>query len=174
MIPNYIGESLAALLPAILSLAQGLGQDPGCHNVTDPTTNQTNLEPITIKPNYSVRVYFILLFLLLCISTTSFSLLNFSKIAKSVRVKSSNLTKSDNRIEPLTNKSSYSSDELEFNTSLNDSKEKILDSDNTSRLNANVVGQTQEKIILLSIILAVSFICYGVLPGKKNVSNLFD
>ena len=34
IIPNYIGESLASLIPSVLSLIQGLGQDPGCQNVT--------------------------------------------------------------------------------------------------------------------------------------------
>ena len=58
LIPNYVGESLAALIPSVLSLIQGLGHDPGCFNQTDPLTNLTQLFPGTIIPNYSVRVSF--------------------------------------------------------------------------------------------------------------------
>ena len=64
-----------------------MGQDPGCHNVTNPTDNTTELEPIDIKPNFSVSVYFLLMCILLCISTAAFTLLHFSKIAKSERLK---------------------------------------------------------------------------------------
>lgn len=77
LIPNYIGESLAALFPSVLSLIQGLGQDPGCYNYTDPDTNVTELIPAPIVPTYSVQLYFFFMFGLLCVSTTAFSLLNF-------------------------------------------------------------------------------------------------
>ena len=165
MIPNYIGESLAALIPAILSLIQGLGEDKGCHNVTNAYNNGTDLVPVPIEPVYSVRIYFLLLFLLLCISTTSFSLLNFSSIAKRARTKNPDSPpKKDHQVEPV----SSSTDELEFNVSLNNSKEKILSvSDKKTPPSVATTDHTREKIILLTVILGVSFICYGVLPGKK-------
>ena len=173
MIPNYIGESLAALLPAILSLVQGLGQNPGCRNVTDPTTNLTTLEPIPITPNYSVSVYFMLLFCMLSISTISFTMLNFCNVSKRTRISNSNSFKTENKIKPI-EKFSNSSDEFEISDStLNGSKEKILTHENFSESSTNTemiknsqcIDEKNEKIILLSIILLISFICYGILPG---------
>jgi hypothetical protein len=185
MIPNYIGESLAALIPAFLSLAQGLGQNPGCRNVTyletnmttNLTANVTKLEPIQIQPNFSVDVYFILLFLLLSISMLSFTMLNFCNVSKRSRMKNPSFSKIDNRVKPTSN-SILTSDELEFNSKINDSKEKIIQQDisassgtlDTSKLEKD---NKLEKRILFSIILSVSFICYGILPGNILVFTIF-
>ena len=88
IIPNYIGESLAALVPSVISLMQGLGQTPPCHNVTTTDANNqsvTKLTPMDITPNFSVSLYFVFMFGLLCVSTISFTLLNFSRLAKRER-----------------------------------------------------------------------------------------
>ena len=66
-------------------MAQGLGQDLGCRNETffNETSNDSYIElvPNQVKPNYSVDIYFIFMFLLLVMSTSSFTFLNFSKYA---------------------------------------------------------------------------------------------
>lgn len=85
IIPNYIGETMAAVLPSVLSLIQGVSQDPGCHNVTKPGTNITVLEPKKIIPNYPVSIYFLMIFFLICLSTVSFGLLHFTKVARNAR-----------------------------------------------------------------------------------------
>jgi hypothetical protein len=83
VIPYYIGESMSSFVPGILALTQGLGQNPGCHNVTEG--NVTVLKPLPIVPNYSVSTFFILMCLLLCASIAAFSILNFSAYAKKHR-----------------------------------------------------------------------------------------
>ena len=68
-------------------------------------------------------------------------------------------------------------DELEFDSEINDSKEKIIQhetscsssSPDNSRIEKN---NKIEKTILLSIIFCVSFICYGILPGLQSYSTL--
>jgi hypothetical protein len=83
VIPYYIGESMSSFVPGVLALVQGLGQNPGCHNVTEG--NATFLKPLPIVPNYSVSTYFILMCLLLCASIGAFSILNFTEFAKKQR-----------------------------------------------------------------------------------------
>jgi hypothetical protein len=119
IIPNYIGESLAALLPSILSLSQGLGKDPGCHNVTNG--NVTKLDPMPINPNYSVQVYFILIFILLGISTLAFSCLHFSPLAIRERKQNSkaiNLETQEGKFERLTINNQVSSTKNQRNETI--------------------------------------------------------
>jgi riboflavin transporter 2 len=182
IIPNYIGESLAALIPACLSLAQGLGQSPGCHNVTravNSTTNVTTLEAIDIIPNYSVSVYFILLFILLFISTVSFTMLNFCSVSKRCRINSKNVVNNEpkNKVNPDDcHMISSSNEDIEFKEPCcsNMSKKRIVRESETALLSDdfNKSKDDSEKLILLSIILCVSFICYGVLPGLQSYSTL--
>lgn len=176
IIPNYIGESLAALIPSVLSLIQGLGQDPGCHNVTDPLTNQTSLVPIQIVPNYSVSLYFIFMFILLCVSTTAFSLLNFSKIA--IKERKENAISSPKKPKLRSPQKSSESHEtsLDFqNSSSIDSQTNLTTPIDTEKNNIQVTSISngrKEKIILLTYIFFLSFVCYGVLPGLQSYSTL--
>lgn len=166
MIPNYIGESLAAVIPSLLGLIQGLGQDLGCKNVTLPqsydaasnttTESKSFLVPEKIIPNYSVSTYFLLMFLILCVSTISFTLLNFSKTAKNQRKKETILA-----------------DSREETAKMNVD---ILEPSPTSSISASEKMAAQndknEKIILLSLIFFLSFICYGLLPALQSYSTL--
>ncbi|RNA09135.1 solute carrier family riboflavin member 3-A [Brachionus plicatilis] len=166
IIPNYIGESLAALIPSILALIQGLGQDPGCHNVTDPLTNKTSLEAIQIKPNFSVRLYFLFMFGLLCISTIAFTLLNFSPIAKRER-KSAKISK---RSRTVSEKSEL---EISPENAIN-SQTNLTSTDQQKPVASPVPVETnrREQVFLLTIIFWVSFLAYGTLPGLQSYSTL--
>ncbi len=168
VIPNYIGESLAALIPSVLSLSQGLGQNTVCYNVT--IDNQTVLEPERIIPNFSVSVYFILMFILLCISTISFSLLHYSNVSRSVR---------KNKI---SDSNAVSSGKKEFFSQENGSDSSIsADIANSNEViiktEAHMASIDQrnnrvEQFVLLSYIAMLSFTCYGVLPGLQSYSTL--
>jgi len=84
-------------------------------------------------------------------------------------MKNPSFSKIDNRVKPTGN-SILTSDELEFNSKINDSKEKIIQHDisaSSATLDASKLEKDNkwEKRILFSIILSVSFICYGILPG---------
>ena len=82
IIPNYIGESMSSLLPGLLSIAQGSIKDEECFNSALNSTynNGTNIMDHS-QLNFSVSVYFLLMFALLCLSIISFSLINFLKIS---------------------------------------------------------------------------------------------
>jgi riboflavin transporter 2 len=183
IIPNYIGESLAALVPSVLALIQGLGQDNGCKNVTSKSDTVTmadgnftliyTLEPIPIKPNYSVSLYFMLMFALLCISTCSFTLLNYSKVAIKER---KTYTKNNTRISPEPS-SVYESNHILNDDNQSSSEAAIIKKsiETVEKYNTNENRQFLErhdKEILLTLIFFVSFICYGVLPGLQSYSTL--
>jgi riboflavin transporter 2 len=77
----FLGESLTAILPSLLAIAQGNGQ-LSCI----PSTNETNrTEPVYEVARFSVSIYFLCLFLLLTISLISFILLQCTSIARSTR-----------------------------------------------------------------------------------------
>jgi hypothetical protein len=138
-----VGESLAALIPSILSLSQGLGKDPGCHNVTTGNTTELVKKPFVL--NYSVQLYFILIFVLLTICTIAFSLLHFSPIAIRERKQNTNSTDND-----------------EFMQSDTVVKHRNLEINITRTKKINTNGKNE--IILLSIMTYV--ICF--LVKKKN------
>lgn len=183
LIPNYIGESLAALVPSVLSLIQGLGQDPGCYNYTDPETNVTQLVPVPIIPTYSVQVFFLLMFGILCISTTSFTLLNFSPYARKHRKLLRPEPEFDAAAdkEPSSNVSTLSESKVssnESNKSPNGSFELInesrtpLNPPSPSETLVEISTGSNEKLILLTFTFFLSFFCYGVLPGLQSYSTL--
>jgi riboflavin transporter 2 len=172
-------------VPSVLALIQGLGQDPGCRNVTSKSDTVTMadgnftdiyiLEPIPIKPNYSVSLYFLFMFALLCISTCSFTLLNYSKVA--IKERKTSTKNSNTRVSP--------------EPSLTYESNHILNDDNQSSSEAAIIKKSTEAVekyghasqnhsfferndkkILLTLIFFVSFFCYGVLPGLQSYSTL--
>lgn len=192
MIPNYIGESLAALVPSTIALAQGLGQNPGCHNVT--TANGTHLEPIQIKPNFSVQVYFLLMFVLLIISASSFTFLNFSKVAIRSRKPDSISSKINKRVNPAnfgeslidgesSNKESICSNVTltsDLSTDMSPESKRPIDSvhekpqviNDRRAENVHTQEEKKEMFILFFLVFMLSFTCYGVLPGLQSYSTL--
>ena len=159
LISNYIGESLAALIPALLSVIQGIGQDPGCFNETDPLTNITQLVAAPIIPRYSVQIYFFFMLLLVCISGVSFSLIHFLPIVIRER-------------KVLATPQSESTE-----ISLNSKDIKISDKKNLNKYFSKSFQRFSEKnfrenFVLLTIVFLVSFFCYGILPGVVSYSTL--
>ena len=77
------GESLSALLPGLLGLAQGVGGDAICVN-TSVNDNGTEFELIAEYPpaRFGVEVFFFCLFLLICVSGTAFTFLHFSSFCQ--------------------------------------------------------------------------------------------
>lgn len=182
LIPNYVGEGLAALVPSVLSLIQGLGQNPPCTNVTDPTTNTTQLVPGAIVPVYSVQLYFFFMFGILCVSTSAFSMLAFSPYVRPYR-KGEHETNRPSPTSPNHSKSSSPPINSEAKLRLEDSTTSSYDliNDTQAPLNYNVspvnspvpfTSGFKEKFILLSYTVLLSFFCYGVLPGLQSYSTL--
>ena len=77
----YIGESISAFSTGLLGLFQGVGSI-SCVNQTD--TNQTNssgggLIPVTSPPNFSITVFYMVILVIILLSTGSFLLVHFHK-----------------------------------------------------------------------------------------------
>jgi hypothetical protein len=126
------------------------------------------------------------MFLLLCISTLSFSLLNFLPLAIRLRKKDAiSNYEEKSRVRPST-----SNDIDDAETSVNNHKIEFEDSPSDSSINSTsslvkyesnfvrnrghffLMNDKTEQITLLTIIFLLSFVCYGVLPGLQSYSTL--
>ena len=127
------------------------------------------------------------MFGLLCISTTSFSLLNFSKYALKYRkpktlnddIKEDFLNKNSKEVSPSTTISDSPKQlslDLKSSSSnpdeINDSQMPLNQSHATSSSYVEVSNGSREVYILLTYTIFLSFFCYGVLPGLQSYSTL--
>ncbi|CAG5122169.1 unnamed protein product [Candidula unifasciata] len=71
----FVGEGLSGLIPSVIAIGQGVGEIV-CNGTM----------PISTEPNFSVRVYFIILSGILLVSALAFLLLNFWNYCKSEMV----------------------------------------------------------------------------------------
>lgn len=81
-----IGEGLSGFLPSLFALAQGVGGNPECRNVTHNDTDQVKLEPYYPDPRFSVSQFFFVLFLMMLGSAAAFLGLNRLPFAKRERI----------------------------------------------------------------------------------------
>jgi hypothetical protein len=166
IISYYVGECLFALVPSLIAMFQGLGEEKGCQNVTSlekvqynfsnlvEYVNKTVLEPIPLDPFFGVSTYFRIIFLLRVFSFMAFLLLNESKFARKEHKKSASETNSHEPNEEQ---------EKECRKSLieNSGFEKI--NDGYHRL---------EKAYFYVMNFFITFILYGVLAGLQSYSSL--
>jgi len=74
-----VGEGLSGFIPSIAALAQGVGGNAHCENVTMIDANGTvihKMKPTTDDPNFSVEVFFDFLAGMMAVSLISFVLMN--------------------------------------------------------------------------------------------------
>lgn len=85
----YLGNGLSGLIPGLTGLAQGLGGEPKCVNMTEPINESCTeitcptkfrLVPEYPPPKFSVQVYLIFICCLLVTSLVSFYCLNYTKL----------------------------------------------------------------------------------------------
>lgn len=145
IIANYLGESLSSLIPGVLAMIQGIeSESKNCVNET-LFGNSTKIATITNGPNFSVSVYFILMFVILIISMLAFTALNFTQVAKNAR-----------------------------KSHLNEAILSDLDNslDTISEVVEPIKENRKEIYVLLVITFLGSFINYGYLPGLLSYSTL--
>lgn len=70
-----IGEGFSGLLPSILALAQGVGGNPLCLNVTEGST-VIHMQPYYPSPRFSTSDFFIILLVMMVLSAVGFFSLN--------------------------------------------------------------------------------------------------
>jgi hypothetical protein len=188
IIPNYVGESLSSMIPSILGILQGVGIETECNNLYNKTDEYLNgtknfnqsflLTHAPLKPAFSVSTFFFIMFLILLISTISFTLLNYAPV--SIRTRNDKKTNENGDKNILTPKTTSDYERVSFHyTSLSSLMEQKTgqielikntdESDNTietSKINS------KEKVLLLIIGMFVSFTIYGILPAFQSYSTL--
>ena len=120
-----------------------------------------------VVPNFSVKIYFIFMFLLLAISTTAFSCLHFSPVA--VRERKENAISKNKAIScrSASKKVSVSSNDKDFE------KENELDTVRNESIETSSNSKYDfEKKILLIITFITAFLYYGFLPGLQSYATL--
>jgi riboflavin transporter 2 len=157
IIANYIGESFSALIPSIIALIQGIGNEMGCVNETlslNLSANISNgfetvgLKPVPLRPRFSVSVYFIIISIILFTSCLSFLFIDCSKYVRKFYkpqspIRSSQVTYQDNEKHQM-----------------------------ESSLDSPQVSNAYEKPILFSIVTCITFFFYGFLPSIQSYSTL--
>ncbi|XP_033122848.1 solute carrier family 52, riboflavin transporter, member 3-A-like isoform X2 [Anneissia japonica] len=98
----FVGEGLSALLPSMVALMQGVGEQPQCVPLSEVYSNTTTEGNITVllecrdweieypQARFSTEVFFSFLFVMTFCSSISFLLLNYLPIAKQEQLKSVN------------------------------------------------------------------------------------
>ncbi len=89
----YIGEGISSLLPSLFALAQGTGDETKCPAETNvtyspellPKNSSFNVANVDVTPNFSVSVYFWLLFLTLFVSFAAFATMDLIPYFKRLR-----------------------------------------------------------------------------------------
>ncbi|RNA09134.1 riboflavin transporter 2-like [Brachionus plicatilis] len=159
IIPYYIGEALFALIPSVIAIIQGAGDDLGCQNVVTSVQkfdnfsnayflNETFLEPIALKPIFSVKTYFLIIFGFLSMSLIAFTLLNSSVVKKEKNIKPN---------------------EKLDNLCVNEFDNPLLHKPKFQTLETQ---HRKEKNLLLSLNFFITFCFYGILPGVQSYSTL--
>lgn len=165
IIPNYIGESLSSLIPGLLALAQGVGnQKNECSNNSNSTNN--NHKPISAPkgPNFSVSIFFILMFGLLNLSIISFSLINYWSRARNCRK-----SKTESTVEI---KNKFQSFEISHIVTKSISECDLYVKDEIEHQDSIKIENRREISFLFFIAFIVSFINYGFLPGLLSYSTI--
>ncbi len=99
----FIGEGLSQIIPAALSLAQGVGDDVICINSTrfvfNDSTGSNRTEAYLVAyhhpPRFSVEIYFLAISGLEVLSALSFTMLHFLPYCKRRRLPKAGVTSSD-------------------------------------------------------------------------------
>lgn len=164
IIPYYIGEALLALIPAVIAMGQGAGDDLGCRsiikfsNFTNNNSeviylNETIHESIPLRPIFSEFTYYMIIFVFILMSTTAFLLLN---CLKSVKKQHKDKNASENK---------FIDRQAEFENS------KLLEINVNIEVNAENKHKN-EKFLLYSINFLNTFFSYGILAGLQSYSTL--
>lgn len=149
------------VIPSVLAIVQGVGEDRGCHNVTTSSImeisksnssileyfNETHLEPLDIQPRFSVSTYFWIMFTILLASACSYLALNV--------ISFKNKKNSQAKEEP--------SVQAQF----------IPKTDETASKKTPFTDKELLEIRVLYVLsFVVTFIVFGLLPGLASYSTL--
>ncbi len=194
------------MVPGLMGIAQGLGRDSTCQELSalNGTLVDDNLETtisvfamhlnktryyrqMPLRPNYSVTVYFVILFLLLIMSILAFSMLHYLPVSRRSR-KLSRLTLTNNAGTTANNiaYSSLNTNRTDFDRMSYTSLSSLIDEQNLridpvvqtigtpvfSKTTTNELPDRRQKTTLLAVNFSVAFLVYGFLPALQSYSTL--
>jgi len=168
IISYYVGESLFALVPSLIAMFQGLGEEKGCRNVTSlektennftnliEYSNKTVLEPIPLDPVFGVSTYLRIIFSIRVLSFIAFVLLNVTEFAR--KEHKENICEANTSNEPCEEQDK-------------ECKKSLMEE--TSYINQSDHGDHRfEKVLFYLINFLITFFLYGVLTGLQSYSSL--
>jgi riboflavin transporter 2 len=194
VLPNYIGESLSAMLPGLMGIGQGLGQDPGCTEIISTTNDSIASQPMVInvtlgnttryfvrnslKPNFSVTIYFGIMFLLLLASVLAFTFLHYLPVSRRSRRLSMIMASTGPSATTAVAYSSLKSDidRISYTSlsSLMDEQrvDPTLQTIGGPTLNMQTAPSRRQQVVLLSVNFVIAFLLFGLLPGLQSYATL--
>jgi hypothetical protein len=113
------------VIPSVVAIVQGAGEDKGCRNATRSITSMLNssthdetdtvLEPIPLSPIFSVAIYFVIIFGFLLMSAIKAQFIERTTIVEEKDYETTLLEKSPGKIETTkTSNDTTSKDKLEI------------------------------------------------------------
>ncbi|CAL7949529.1 unnamed protein product [Xylocopa violacea] len=81
LISYFIGEGLSGVLPSIIALIQGIGDNLKC-TISQVYKNNTELEALSVLSGlrFTPNIYFLFIFIILFLSLTAFAILEYSSV----------------------------------------------------------------------------------------------
>jgi len=164
-----IGEGMSGFIPSIAALAQGVGGNPTCQNVT--LANGTIvLQPYSEEPRFTAEDFFIFLLGMMVLSLTAFLLLHFLPTAREERVEEELLPGSHVSLSSSERRASIASDELQ---SPSREKDESVGGDSGRELEPRGVHRSRGSVTpLLALLAFVCFFSNGALPSIQSYSCL--
>jgi hypothetical protein len=168
IISYYVGESLFALVPSLIAMFQGLGEEKGCRNATSlekveneitkliEYSNKTVLEPIPLDPIFGVSTYLRIIFSIRVLSFMAFVLLNVTEFARKEHKENA----------------AAANDSHKPNKEQDKECQKSLMEETSYAKQSDLGNHRSEKVVFYSINFLITFFLYGVLTGLQSYSAL--
>jgi len=162
-----VGEGMSGFIPSIVALAQGVGGNPTCQNVTY-ANGSVVLQPVSEEPRFSAQDFFLFLMGMMILSLTAFILLHVLPVSKEERSVQSLVVRERGSGSSTRRGSNGSSASATSNQELNNHEK---GSSIEVQLQPEVSPQ-RSVVPLLVLLGAVCFLSNGALPSIQSYSCL--
>jgi len=162
-----VGEGMSGFIPSIVALAQGVGGNPTCQNVTYPNGSSV-LQPVSEEPRFTAQDFFLFLMGMMFLSLTAFILLHVLPVSREERNVETLVVRDRGSGASTRRCSSGSSASASSNQHLNNHEK---DSSIEVQLQPEVLP-ARSVVPLLVLLGAVCFLANGALPSIQSYSCL--
>lgn len=178
LISYMIGEGLSGFLPSVLSLSQGIGGNPTCVNATSET-GESILVPSSPDPRFSTKVFFLIIFCIMTLSTISFFLLNNLPTCKKQKIQKRGVQEcssiEDTHDSTIKHSTKTDSDDSNHNNSLKRNSKGSNRRHSTKRESDSFASSSVTPLmysLLLGLQTIISFFSNGALNSIQSYSCL--